>query len=148
MLDLQQMYDRVAKHLLKQNKKAIYVENEQKLPKMMYVTPDGLKCAVGCLFALGMYSPDMEGYAFKGVDTWKQHADNDGLVKMRDALKAGGVYVSDEMVMRLLTDLQHVHDHHEPNFWPQRLLAVARTWRLASLVVDIHLARVRELEGP
>ena len=145
-MDLQATFDAVAMHLIVQNKRAIHVEDENKLPKMMYVTPDGLKCAIGCLFYTNTYHPDMEGYSFKGVDTWKQHAENDGLTKMREALRMSGVYVDDEKVLRMLTDLQHVHDNHEPEFWEARLTAVARTWRVSDYMIQIAVEKRNALQ--
>lgn len=135
-MDLQQIFDAVAGHLIKQNKRAVYVEDANKAPKFMYKTPDGLMDAVGCLLYPGAYHPDMEGYVFKGVDTWKQHDDNGGLAKLKEALQIMGVYVDDPEVMRLLTDLQQIHDNHEPEFWMARFQATARTWRLNTHTLD------------
>lgn len=140
-MDMQRIFDTVASHLLKQNKRAIHVEESSGPHKLMFVTPDGLRDSIGCLIPMGLYDPRMEGYAFKGKDTFKQHTTDDGLKLLRNALEANGVYVTEEEVLRLLTDLQSVHDNHEPEFWPDRLRATARTWRLSSGVVDLIVSR-------
>lgn len=135
MMDLQETFDVVALHLLKQFTQSVQTE-EGKPRKLMYLTPDGLRDSIGCLIPASLYDSSMEGYAFKGPSTWKQWTNDDGLTKLREALKARGVMVDDENTMRLLTDLQRVHDNHEPGFWYDRLIATARAWRLSTRMVD------------
>lgn len=134
-MEPQEIFDTVAIHLLKQFKQAVH-EEEGKPRKLMYRTPAGLRDSVGCFIPEMRYHPDMEGYALKGPSTWKQWTNNDGLTKLRDALIAFGVNVDDEVTMRLLTDLQRVHDNHEPQFWYDRLVATARAWRLSARMAD------------
>lgn len=131
MMDLQMTFDHVVQKLLAQNKRAM-IEAPGKMPVLMYRTPDGLVDAIGSLIPEALYDPDMEGYAFKGTDTWKQYDSNGGLAKLHEALIQKGVYADDPKVLRLLTDLQHVHDGNAPEFWIDRLRAVARTWRLST----------------
>lgn len=136
-MDLQRTFDTVAEHLLTQDAKALHQE-EGKTPVLMLRTPAGLKDSIGCLIPAALYHPDMEGYAFKGPATWTQWSNNTGLTKLHDALERGRVYVDDETVMRLLTALQNVHDNHEPEFWFERLVAVARTFRCAPYALDVY----------
>lgn len=143
-MELTTIFEAVAKHLIMQNAKAMARADGQPI-KLMYRTPEGLSDSIGCLIAPSRYDPLMEGYAFKGMSTWKQWSNDDGLKKLRAALIAQGVDVDDEPTMRLLTDLQHVHDNHEPEFWADRLRAVARTWRIGDGMVTLALRlRTRE----
>jgi len=56
----QEVFDKVATHLLRQGKQA------SNGPACMYLTADGLKCAAGCLIPDEEYSPNFE---YKG---WNQ----------------------------------------------------------------------------
>lgn len=47
----QQMFDKVAKHLLTQNAKS----------RCLYRSQEGMMCAIGCLIPDDLYSPNMEG---------------------------------------------------------------------------------------
>lgn len=141
-MDLQETFDLVVYSLVMQNKRAVVAE-EGRLPVLKYKTPDGLRDPIGWLIPDHLYSPDMEGYSFKGPDTWKQYDSNGGLAKLKAALLDKGVYADDEKVMRMLTDLQHVHDNNEPEFWPDRFRALARTWRVADFMLD-HAMSMRD----
>lgn len=134
-MDLSMVFNTVANHMLKQYAQSRHAEEGQPA-KLMYRTPSGLADPIGCLIPKNMYHPDMEGYAFKGPSTWKQWTNNDGLEKLRVALTRSGIDTHDEMVMRLLTDLQQVHDTHEPKFWYDRLIATARTWRFSTRGIE------------
>lgn len=129
-MSLQGVYDMVGTHLLKQRARAVHDG------RLMYRTPSGLTDPIGCLIHKHLYHTDMEGYAFKGVDTWHQYDSNGGLTKLKNALDVSGVDVDDEKTMRLITDLQRLHDDNEAEFWYDRLVAVGRTWRLHTYVID------------
>jgi hypothetical protein len=60
----QEVFDFVATHLLKQNKKA---ESQQYINSCLYRTQDGLKCAVGCIIADDEYFYEMEGKSVRTV---------------------------------------------------------------------------------
>lgn len=64
-LTAQQIFDTVATHLLQQGRKAV-IRNSEKSESCRYRTPEGLKCAVGCLIEDEEYQPEMEG---RGVHT-------------------------------------------------------------------------------
>lgn len=145
-MDLQGTFDTVVGHLMLQYKRAVH-EEEGKGPKLMYRTPSGLRDSIGCLIPDRLYKPEMEGYAFKGPSTWKQWANNDGLIHLKSALIYNGVDVENENALRMLTDLQRVHDNHEPEFWFDRLIATARTWRLSSLAVEHYAAQFQRGRG-
>lgn len=55
MIGCQETFDRVAKHLLKQNKKSVNGT------QCMYRSSDGLQCALGCLIPDELYVPSLEG---------------------------------------------------------------------------------------
>jgi len=117
-VDQQLVFDTVARHLLSQRRRAIGgVENNCK-----YKTPEGLRCAVGCLIPADRYSPAIEGAkASRSV------------VTERIDPKYGPVLCRDEA---LLTDLQQVHDGYLVSSWPQELRAVADRFRLQHSVLD------------
>lgn len=52
--------DRIEQHLIQQKKQAALID-ENGTVKCQYLTPDGLKCAAGCLIPEGQYNPEFEG---------------------------------------------------------------------------------------
>jgi len=62
----QEIFDKVAKHLLTQGRKATHTQPDAN-SVCMYRTPDGLKCAAGCLIPDEIYHPQMEGKRFGGL---------------------------------------------------------------------------------
>lgn len=52
---MQEVFNKVVRHLLTQKQKARVGTT------CMYKTPEGLKCAVGCLIPDELYSQDIEG---------------------------------------------------------------------------------------
>ena len=114
---LQQVFDKVAKHLLTQNKRAMKdFRGEYPADRCAYRGDDGSTCAVGCLLSDDEYRPTFEGKAsgtllrtLLGVDT-----------------------LPDEVMpyRNLLASLQNVHDTYEPDEWPWKLADVARVYNL------------------
>lgn len=109
----QQVFDQVARHLLTQGRKSVATEHGGSI--CVYRSPDGLKCAAGCLIADGEYSPKMEGIGWGGLIAEyavpKQHAN-------------------------LVCALQHVHDRSMPGAWPSGLYEVACEFGLHTAVLD------------
>jgi hypothetical protein len=58
----QEVFDQVANHLLTQNKRSVSATDNT---LCVYRSPDGLKCAAGCLIADDEYDPRMEGSNWK-----------------------------------------------------------------------------------
>lgn len=122
----QEIFNKVAKHLLKQNARSVDPNDEI----CCYRGPDGLQCAVGCLIADEHYSPELEGLP---VDTYR----------VRGALYASGIvevhpdsplYTGDAAV--LLAELQVIHDNDGPAYWRQALRMTAESFGLDAAVLD------------
>lgn len=108
----QEVFDQVARHLLTQNAKAI---GPTGCYDYVYLTPEGLKCAAGCLIADNEYSVDFE------YEVW-------------GSLVAQGV--APEAHEELITALQVVHDGWEVCEWPDRLRANALLLNLNTEVLE------------
>jgi hypothetical protein len=126
MLSEQEIFDRVAAHLLTQG---VQAKNSQE--DYLYRTNDGLKCAVGCLIDDDAYDPALEGL---GVTS-----DSDAL---DHALRESNIDTDNPRVCHLLTDLQRLHDNHpsEPDDplpeWRAGLTTVASDNGLSTAVLD------------
>lgn len=132
----QDIFNHVAKHLIKQAAKALEAQNSNSLAvACRYRTADGRSCAVGCLIVRG-YTPSLEGQT---VFTALQLVDYDGLdenltpsydretldaaLLLIGALALNGVNIKRHS--RLVKDLQDVHDSNDVKFWPEELANVA-----------------------
>ena len=111
-MDKQEVFNKVAKHLLKQNEKSL----DRTGGTCLYRGPDGKSCAVGCLIADEHYPPGIEGRG--ALET-----------AVLEALGRSGVVVSDGEA-DLLTDLQDMHDSTEPYEWRQLLSEIANRYSL------------------
>lgn len=114
-MTLQEMFDKVAAHLLKQNRKAISADGRS----CMYRAPNGDQCAAGCLIPDDKYSPEMEGKTVFSD-------------RVRNAI---GEIALNSSGFHLLTDLQGIHDHCDPQSWPDRLEAAAHRFALNPAVL-------------
>lgn len=113
-MNRQEIFDKVAAHLLAQNKKA---ESPQ-TGMCMYRSPDGLKCAMGALIPDDIYDPAFEGHAI------------DILISRYDRLDSlFDPECSDDF---FLCSLQRVHDQNSPDTWAAVLSSVATTFGLVS----------------
>jgi len=103
---LRDVFDRVKTHLLSQGKRAL-----DEAQNCYYRSPDGLKCAVGCLITDENYDRNLEGYSI-GAD----------LGALKEALTKSGVNVEHPGMMLMLERLQSIHDS-EPvsSRWPEAL---------------------------
>lgn len=109
-MDLQEIFDRVAKHLLTQNAKSINTDNGR--PECRYRSNDGLKCAVGCLIPDEFYTSSMEGVGIRNL-------------KVSGPLRRAGV-VDTQEDLNFLFSLQRIHDDSPPEEWSYRLAILAR----------------------
>lgn len=110
-LTLQEIFDKVAKHLLTQNAQSI-AEGICR-----YRDPEGRKCAVGCLIPDACYLPSIEGRTI--TEGQLSYAG-----PLRRVLERSGI-PTDKTTFSLLRSLQGVHDDHAPADWPHRLKIVA-----------------------
>jgi hypothetical protein len=111
----QEIFDKVATHLLTQNKRSIGFDGSVKCCR--YRALDGSRCAVGCLIPDNEYSETMEGARVR---------------------KLTGVL--DRLELRahvdLLAHLQATHDSYEPCQWRDNLRLVAIKHGLNTSVVE------------
>lgn len=111
----QETFDHVCGHLIEQNESATDTSQGDNPCKYRW---QGLACAAGCLIADEHYSDEIEGdsvatyVAAKGVDL---------------ALIKSGLAKSD---LRLVKELQTVHDYSNPPEWPGELRGIARRFKL------------------
>ncbi len=106
-LTAQQIFDRVATHLLKQNQKSLSAKGT-----CAYRGVGGLMCAVGCLIPIDRYVPRMEGRTVHSIF----------------CLDPG--FTTDEEGRQLLLDLQILHDESPVRHWRDRLSQVAALYEL------------------
>ena len=92
-------FDRVAQHLLTQNKAS------QAYGKCLYRSPEGLMCAVGCLIKDEHYSERLEN-----LDA--------GEHVVRNALLMSDIREED---LDYLIQLQTIHDNYDPPMWKGKL---------------------------
>lgn len=104
MLDKQQMFDTVVKHLLAQGERSVAIINYEN--RCMYRF-EGLKCAVGCLIPDDLYIPEMEGLNVAG------------LLDKYPALKESIPH------QNLALELQYVHDEVPVDKWRGELVRIA-----------------------
>lgn len=105
----QEIFDRVARHLLTQKERSVT------RGRCRYRGAQGLKCAIGCLIPDELYRVDMEG---KGAHTFL----------IRDILTKAGI--NTECMTYMLVHLQAAHDHGLVSGWPQRLRNIAKQYNL------------------
>ena len=108
----QEIFDRVARHLLTQKKHAMIDDT------CAYRTPDGLKCAIGCLIPDELYTPKIEGFS---VD--------DGPVI--EVLERTGLSCDE-----FLYELQTIHDGAAVYFWAKELHTLASLHGLSHAIID------------
>ena len=114
----QQIFDKVAIHLLTQNKRAI---DEDKICK--YRTEDGLKCAVGCLIPDEDYDPRMELMTFPILFLSPNRQRFPQLHPLHDHIS-------------ILQELQRIHDRSLPETWKHRLTLLAEQFDLNPEVLE------------
>lgn len=98
----QEIFDKVSKHLLTQNAKALGADN-----KCKYRNPTGLKCAAGCLIPDNDYDPKMERKFVREFDYFA----NCGYSKKE---------------IDLISELQQIHDEVEVYAWKRQLIDLAK----------------------
>ena len=116
-MDKQAVFDRVAKHLLTQQARAMYV-NENGHMSCAYRGADNMSCAVGCLIDDKYYTKDLEGESISKD-------------KVRRAV-ALSLHIDglDDNEITFLEDLQSVHDTVEPEDWKTELTYLASKYGL------------------
>lgn len=108
----QEVFDQVAEHLLTQGKKSLDFK------RCAYRSPNGLKCAAGCLI-----SDDEYRLAMEGRNWW-------GLVNST---------IVPDTHTRLIDSLQGCHDFTAPSEWGFRLVEISTGFRLSADIVHKHM---------
>ena len=108
----QQVFDKVATHLLTQGKASRAVVGGE--VGCAYRGEDGTSCAVGCLLPDELYDPEMEGKNAKWVLSY--------CPAFKDLFVPG--------VWSLLASLHSLHDYCSPLAWEQGLLDIAAKYGL------------------
>ena len=114
-LTKQQVFDRVAQHLLAQ------MEKSEADGCCLYRGPGGLKCAIGCLIPDECYRDDMEQISAEDLNRRFP-------VEMH---KAGLARINVEFLLRL----QEVHDWAPTKEWHDRLWTLAGEFRVKRTVL-------------
>lgn len=126
----QEIFDKVAKHLLRQRKQAM-----DKNGNCQYRTDKGLRCAIGCLIPKRLYDSSIE-YAGAWVFVDKRGFIAPDVEAPRSVLldigKSIGLRLSHES---LLKALQILHDTTEPEDWRVGLCSVAQDHKLNQKVL-------------
>jgi hypothetical protein len=117
----QQVFDTVARHLVAQGHRA-GVSGEDGTFQCQYFTPDGHRCAVGCLIPESRYRENLEGQTVTAV-----------------AVQSVLPFAVDHHLTMLLDELQATHDRVD--YWTadtmrRRLLEVASAYGLDTRVVN------------
>lgn len=112
----QSIFNKVYRHLLKQNKKSRARIGGTGKISCAYRGDNGLRCAVGCLIPNKAYSPKMEGLSVECISggDYRSFPSLDWMHKHRF----------------LLSDLQKVHDRVKPSAWPTKLKELANEYKL------------------
>ena len=111
----QNLFDRVALHLLTQKKRAMSASTA-----CVYHSEDGSKCAVGALIKDEYYYPALN----------KKNVFDEGVYMA--VLRSNDLNLNDFRLLshEVLGVLQNVHDHYEPEQWQDLLYAKARYFDL------------------
>ena len=107
-MSMREIFNKVEKHLLKQNKQSI------RIGSCKYRTDSGLSCAVGCLIPDQMYRAhaNIEFSVVSGLPS-------DVLTPI-----IGVHYAKARRKLDLLGGLQYIHDAYQPSAWPEALAKV------------------------
>lgn len=118
MMTPQEIFDKVARHLLTQNAKSVVLDADGE-ELCRYRGDGGMKCAAGALIEDTEYDPRMEGYVWRPSNS-----------------EVLGSVMERVGHPELVGELQGVHDGWEVWFWPKELRRVAANHGLSSQVVD------------
>lgn len=106
-MTLQEVFDKVARHLLTQGQRSILRETG----RCAYRGDEGCMCAVGVLIADEHYHPKLED---NSVGEWH----------VQQALRSSGIE-TDTKTLLVLAELQHIHDQRNLKEWRECLQALA-----------------------
>jgi hypothetical protein len=119
MLTRQEIFDKVAMHLLTQRERS---RANGDTGSCMYRGSGGRRCAAGVLIPDAVYGPRMEHNSFRSLAS-----DQTGF------LDACGIERAD---VPFVQALQNVHDETEPSDWAHALKGAAAVWGLSHNVLS------------
>lgn len=126
-MNKQEVFNKVANHLLTQNKKSWSDE----IFDCAYKNNEGLKCAIGCLISDENYYPELESCC---IDSEELHK---AIIKSGISLK---IYKNDIYYpggdLLFLYELQKIHDNFEPDVWRGKLSKFAEKWEFDELQIS------------
>ena len=108
----QATFNRVVKHLRAQNAKALGDDES-----CQYLAPDGKRCAAGCLIPFKEYNPSFEGQSVC-------------FASPTELTMAGKFIKKKGHDIRLVRDLQNIHDNYEPKQWNRKFKETAKEFNL------------------
>lgn len=123
-MDKQAVFDRVAKHLLTQQARAMYVTNENGHMSCAYRGADNMSCAVGCLIDDKYYNPDCEGVSVP-IDLENIGNNEPQECILADCLIKSLGYTPTTDDLSLLRSLQLIHDTYDADNWRDELIKLA-----------------------
>lgn len=112
----QEIFDHVVAHLREQK----VLSKEEDSPRCRYRLGN-LACAVGCLIPDSVYDPSIE---YNEIGTLFEIGD------LKEFFTAYGITNLDNEKLKLLGELQAVHDNIAPPFWNANFKALATTFNL------------------
>ncbi len=126
----QEIFDKVARHLLKQKQRAqgrVMCSDQDKTFCVYRTQGSGrvLHCAVGCLIPKRLYRFELEDGGIR---------DNSGV---QAVLRQLGVDTDNEDMMLLLSDLQRLHDSAAVDTWRDELVILAGMRGLNTEVLNV-----------
>ena len=121
----QEAFDKVATHLLTQNKRSVSLDEQT----CLYRSPDGLKCAIGCLISDEDYLPEMD--------------DEDSPLSVNGLISTLYKFHSIPSIQKLntldnefLNELQTMHDFTPTTDWKNELLKISKSYNLNARVLN------------
>lgn len=141
-MNKQEIFDKVTVHLLTQKKKAqrvnnlsLFVSVNPESPICTYRSPEGLRCAIGCLIPDELYDPVIEGISLNIVtiseDTGTEQ--ESGANKLLEILSIIGIERNN---LKFLRDLQDVHDGSGVGDWKVILRCVANEYGCKTNILE------------
>ena len=118
-MTMQEIFNRVCEHAVTQNAKSENYDCDSPVYGCAYRGDDGRKCFLGVLITDEAYDPDLEGKTVASCS-------------VRRALESSGIQSTGEpRKWYFLSQLQDVHDDHEPHEWPRELRNLGDKYNLA-----------------
>ncbi len=123
---MQEVFTTVRDHLLKQMAQAKCDS------RCRYLDDEGMKCAVGCLIKPEHYTRSMEGVGISTMMALLDRANAPESAKyLWNALVASLGYEPDGDMLKLMRQLQYLHDESQPCEWEAKLKVLAVDFGLA-----------------